>query len=99
MCVIIQLGGESPSWASDVWSAACNVVLMITSLHPWEGLAADMVPYKVYLHVCMHTRSQTSVNMKPNEHAHNHHSVSHFCSCVNLWTLMTVAAAAPLSVI
>ena len=58
--VCLQRGGESPSWASDVWSAACNVVLMITSQHPWEGLAADVVPYKVHMHctrmhACMHT--------------------------------------------
>lgn len=49
MCyaVCIQRGGESQSSAADVWSATCNIVLMITGQHPWEGVDSNDVPRKV----------------------------------------------------
>ena len=62
--LVVYFSLKSPSRTCDVWSATCNVVLMVTSKHPWEGLPNDdMVKQQVhtYSHVHVHT---TCINDK-----------------------------------
>ena len=66
--VSLQRSGESQAWAADVWSVTCNIVLMITGQHPWEGVDSKEVPYKVCMHARMHACTHTNSEDTGNVH-------------------------------
>ena len=82
--VSLQRSGESQAWAADVWSVTCNIVLMITGQHPWEGVDSKEVPYKVcmHTHTCTYTHAHTCTHTHTRTHTHTSTCRHMKCACL-----------------